>query len=208
MAYKKQNFANGNKLSAEQLNYMEAGIAETHAHLDDKENPHGVTKEQIGLGNVNNTSDADKPISTAQAEEFAKYLPRTGGELSNELIVNENLQIRKTLDDVPYRSYLRPTNYALGGEYTTALIHYIDGVNNAQLLFNKNGVLLRDNVNGKGYTMYGTHNPTAVAEAILNRTTKVSAADTNYGTFMARGTSLNSADTTPNVNGAIAWTYK
>lgn len=28
-------------------------------------NPHGVTKSDVGLGNVNNTSDANKPISTA-----------------------------------------------------------------------------------------------------------------------------------------------
>ncbi len=35
-------------------------------HKADKANPHGVTAEQVGLGNVNNTSDADKPISTAQ----------------------------------------------------------------------------------------------------------------------------------------------
>ena len=42
----------------------------------------------------------------------------------------------------------------------------------------------------------------------LNRTTAVNAADTNYTTLMARGTSLNSAETTPAVNGAIAWTYE
>lgn len=29
-------------------------------------NPHGTTKNDIGLGNVNNTSDANKPVSTAQ----------------------------------------------------------------------------------------------------------------------------------------------
>jgi hypothetical protein len=29
-------------------------------------NPHGTTKADVGLGNVNNTSDADKPVSTAQ----------------------------------------------------------------------------------------------------------------------------------------------
>ena len=34
-------------------------------HLDDTNNPHEVTKEQVGLGNANNTSDVDKPISTA-----------------------------------------------------------------------------------------------------------------------------------------------
>lgn len=31
-----------------------------------KDNPHCVTKEQVGLGNVDNTSDIDKPVSTAQ----------------------------------------------------------------------------------------------------------------------------------------------
>lgn len=34
-------------------------------HEADVNNPHSVTKNQIGLGNVDNTSDADKPISTA-----------------------------------------------------------------------------------------------------------------------------------------------
>ncbi len=40
-------------------------------HEKDKENPHGVTAEQVGLGNVNNTSDMDKPVSTAQANAIA-----------------------------------------------------------------------------------------------------------------------------------------
>ena len=33
-------------------------------HVADKNNPHEVTKDQVGLGNVDNTSDLDKPIST------------------------------------------------------------------------------------------------------------------------------------------------
>ena len=37
--------------------------ADTHIARDD--NPHGVTKAQVGLGNANDTSDADKPISIA-----------------------------------------------------------------------------------------------------------------------------------------------
>jgi hypothetical protein len=35
-------------------------------HMSDVSNPHQVTKEQVGLGNVDNTSDADKPVSTYQ----------------------------------------------------------------------------------------------------------------------------------------------
>lgn len=34
-------------------------------HIEDKSNPHEVTKDQIGLANVDNTADIDKPISNA-----------------------------------------------------------------------------------------------------------------------------------------------
>lgn len=45
--------------------------AKVDSHIGNKSNPHGVTKAQMGLGNVNNTSDADKPVSTAQATAIA-----------------------------------------------------------------------------------------------------------------------------------------
>lgn len=41
-----------------------------------------ITKSNIGLGNVDNTSDSNKPISTAQQEEFNKKLA-TDGDGSN-----------------------------------------------------------------------------------------------------------------------------
>lgn len=44
--------------------------------------------------------------------------------------------------------------------------------------------------------------------ARLNRTTNVNAADTNYTTYMARGEALFSSETTPTVNGCIAWQYE
>lgn len=45
--------------------------AKVGSHIGNKSNPHAVTKAQVGLGNVNNTSDADKPVSTAQATAIA-----------------------------------------------------------------------------------------------------------------------------------------
>lgn len=45
--------------------------AKVDSHITNKSNPHGVTKAQVGLGNVNNTSDTDKPVSTAQATAIA-----------------------------------------------------------------------------------------------------------------------------------------
>lgn len=36
-----------------------------NSHISNQQNPHNVTKAQVGLGNADNTSDMDKPISTA-----------------------------------------------------------------------------------------------------------------------------------------------
>lgn len=41
------------------------------AHIGNKNNPHNVTKAQIGLGNVQNLAPADMPVSTAQAASIA-----------------------------------------------------------------------------------------------------------------------------------------
>ena len=35
------------------------------SHADNTDNPHGITKAQVGLGNVDDTADKDKPVSTA-----------------------------------------------------------------------------------------------------------------------------------------------
>lgn len=40
-------------------------------HLDSRFNPHNVTKGQVGLGEVTNTADMDKPVSTLQAAAIA-----------------------------------------------------------------------------------------------------------------------------------------
>jgi hypothetical protein len=40
-------------------------------HLSRTDNPHSVTKSQVGLSNVDNTADSAKPVSTAQATAIA-----------------------------------------------------------------------------------------------------------------------------------------
>lgn len=54
------------------------------SHVDNKSNPHNVTKAQVGLGNVDNTSDKNKPVSDAQQAA----LDNLKSELS-ETIVSE-----------------------------------------------------------------------------------------------------------------------
>lgn len=44
------------------------------SHIDDTANPHKVTKDQVGLSNVDNTSDLNKPISTATQTALDKKL--------------------------------------------------------------------------------------------------------------------------------------
>ena len=50
---------------ADDMATLEAEAAASDAHIKNASNPHSVTKAQIGLGNVDNTKDADKPVSTA-----------------------------------------------------------------------------------------------------------------------------------------------
>ena len=49
-------------------------------HVNDCRNPHGVTKEQVGLGNADNTSDLEKPVSTAQQEALDRKIDREEGK--------------------------------------------------------------------------------------------------------------------------------
>src|SRR6056297_194868 len=49
---------------------------ELYPHISRTDNPHSVTAAQLGLGNVDNTSDADKPTSTATATAINAALPR------------------------------------------------------------------------------------------------------------------------------------
>jgi hypothetical protein len=53
-----------------------ANVADLNTHTSDTSNPHGVTKEQVGLGNVDNTSDIDKPVSTATQEALDGKSPK------------------------------------------------------------------------------------------------------------------------------------
>jgi len=76
--------------------------------LDSTDNPHGVTKAQVGLDAVDNTADVDKPVSTAQQDaldlkvdianviddlthtDTDKPLSANQGKILNEAIVTLN----------------------------------------------------------------------------------------------------------------------
>jgi len=63
-------------------------------HKSDHTNPHAVTKAQVGLANANNTSDANKPISTL-----------------TQTALNGKVNNSRVLTDVPANAVFTDTNY-------------------------------------------------------------------------------------------------
>ncbi len=56
-------------------------------HIVNRANPHNVTKEQVGLGNVDNTSDLSKPISTATQLALDSKIPTT--DVKSEVVYQD-----------------------------------------------------------------------------------------------------------------------
>lgn len=57
-------------------------------HINNKSNPHEVTKDQVGLGNVDNTSDANKPISNATQTALNGKFSATDGNALKQRVDN------------------------------------------------------------------------------------------------------------------------
>jgi len=56
----------GAQVNPDYSNVYEPKSTNIQNHISSTSNPHSVTKTQVGLSNVDNTSDVNKPISTAQ----------------------------------------------------------------------------------------------------------------------------------------------
>ena len=61
-----------------------------NAHINNRTNPHRVTKEQIGLDQVDNTSDANKPISNA-----------TQNALNSKFNASDGNALKQTIENMP-----------------------------------------------------------------------------------------------------------
>ena len=85
---------------------VETNIQDSHnRHITDYNNPHNVTKFQVGLGNVDNTSDVNKPISDAQQREFNRI---------NQSLSNNTDNVNSALLDV---ANIKSTVNSLSQEY-------------------------------------------------------------------------------------------
>ena len=122
------------------------------SHINNKSNPHSVTAAQVGLGNVDNTSDANKPISTAtQTALNGKQATVTGGAST---ITSSNLTASRALVS-------NGSGKVAVSAVTSTELGYLDGVTSN----------LQTQLNGKApsYT-YGTTDLTAGSSSLATGT--------------------------------------
>ena len=106
-----------------------------NTHINNKNNPHAVTKDQVGLGNVDNTSDKNKPVSTAQQEA----IDNTGHELN---IVDDEIQLLGANSQVLSKQILPKLEmaelntiyYNIDGTLTDEQVTYLQSFKNLMFL--------------------------------------------------------------------------
>ena len=81
---------NGLKDQAGITSDIDAVQTNLETHINNKSNPHEVTKVQVGLGNVDNTSDANKPISNA-----------TQNALNSKFNASDGNALKQRVDNIP-----------------------------------------------------------------------------------------------------------
>ena len=82
IAYDHSQITTGNPHGTTASNIgAEPANANIQSHISSTANPHSVTKTQVGLSNVDNTSDVNKPVSTAQ--QTALNLKANSGDLTS-----------------------------------------------------------------------------------------------------------------------------
>ena len=78
----------GLKDQADITSDIDAVQTNLETHINNKSNPHKVTKDQVGLGNVDNTSDANKPISNATQTALNGKFSATDGNALKQRVDN------------------------------------------------------------------------------------------------------------------------
>lgn len=82
-----------NELNTKVANHEDT-MTKAAAHIIDKKNPHEVTKAQVGLGDVDNTSDMEKPISTLTQAALNKKL-----DIDSDTVKNSHTHANKEVID-------------------------------------------------------------------------------------------------------------
>ena len=94
----------------------EPANANIQSHNSSTSNPHGVTKNQIELGNVDNTSDLDKPISTAQQTALDNKANATHQHTKSEITDFPTILVNKS-----YSKTITTENWDVDKKYAVTI---------------------------------------------------------------------------------------
>jgi len=142
-------------------------------HTADKNNPHSVTKQQVGLGNVPNLAPSDQVPTFTEATTLANI---ASGEKASTLFGKIKLAISKLIDHLNNRSNPHNTTAAQVGAAAKSHTHNAQDINAGTLSVLRGGTGLSSPTNGavilgqgnsalRAYSWYGalyssgTNNP-------------------------------------------------
>lgn len=178
------------------FSWVDTNGANVVSHLTDTTNPHSVTKTQVGLGNVDNTSDLDKPISTATQTALDDKLDIGDdiSELNNDVgyLIDTDLNDLATsapfLEELVPETYLPSTtgNFELYGSYFTYSM--VENINSA------NGILI------EGHTI---NYATFISSNRIDVNLTTSATEGMYDVTLNNGVSATFNDVLQVVNGTV-----
>lgn len=106
-------------------------VGETHTGR--KDNPHNVTKDQVGLGSVDDTSDLDKPISRAveealrrkvsleQFQDLSTYLGRHEGRISE---LEKTVKKISPMSEILANLAVQQNSYGVEIDFSEPIIKY------------------------------------------------------------------------------------
>lgn len=186
------------------------GDAETNYRLGQV----NITKENIGLGNVDNTADADKPISTPQQNALNNKVPKTttvnGHALSDNVTITKyDIQLGNVTNDAQVkRSEMGTANGVAtldeAGKIPSAqLPSYVDDVNEYDSrqnfpMFGETGKIYVDTATNKTYRWSGTMYVEISASLALGETSSTAyAGDKGKANAEALVTLQNQVDSLP-----------
>lgn len=106
------------------------------AHTADKTNPHGVTKQQVGLGNVPNLAPSDQAPTFTDATVFSNI---ESGEKTSVLFGKIKLAISKLIDHLNNRSNPHNTTAAQVGAAAKNHTHNAQDINAGTLPIQRGG---------------------------------------------------------------------
>ncbi len=129
-------------------------------HIADKNNPHGVTKAQVGLGNCNNTADTDKPMSTPQRQALNTHNVSEESHADIRKAITDGLTLKVAYTDVVDNFTSTETKKPLSA-YRGKLLYDSLGVTTGKAdesiknisLNSENGVLTITRTNGTAFTI-------------------------------------------------------